>query len=302
MSSQHKKIGKFCKYPFCETTSNRMIRQPSHYSKKNFYKFPKDSRLAKWKKVCNIHPNVKCTHFYICEDHFLPSDFMLNCPIKLNSKAIPKERSMPEEIKEHNYAVSPKDFISTEQSHKKKYEKNTQMHINWARASTDDKINFLNSFFENQENLMCAKPNSQKSIKQDEASPNFICSEQSELNVKTMKSSRDTKNDCINGYNSLNINFFENEQTLIDSKSFHEKTLNTRPYVQPNSLTDLTIIDGSLILFLPVQVGLPPSESNMDISDNSAFQNYTLEKNNSDLPFQITSVYSLSDSKSRETN
>ncbi|XP_045470358.1 uncharacterized protein LOC123677714 isoform X5 [Harmonia axyridis] len=178
MSSQHKKIGKFCKYPFCETTSNRMIRQPSHYSKKNFYKFPKDSRLAKWKKVCNIHPNVKCTHFYICEDHFLPSDFMLNCPIKLNSKAIPKERSMPEEIKEHNYAVSPKDFISTEQSHKKKYEKNTQMHINWARASTDDKINFLNSFFENQENLMCAKPNSQKSIKQDEASPNFICSEQ----------------------------------------------------------------------------------------------------------------------------
>jgi len=92
-----------CKFPNCQ---NKYYWP--NINNKHFFRFPvKDKPICdKWRNICQIG-DVSCVNFYVCEDHFLPSDIFggVNRSM-LVSQAVPIFRSLKLQsqiLQEHNY-------------------------------------------------------------------------------------------------------------------------------------------------------------------------------------------------------
>lgn len=80
-----------CKFPNCSNKYFAPVTDPN-YRNKSFFRFPTKnvSACRQWTAICNINDNTKCNNFYVCQDHFLPSEYIKPNKIKLNFGAIPK--------------------------------------------------------------------------------------------------------------------------------------------------------------------------------------------------------------------
>ncbi|XP_049826262.1 uncharacterized protein LOC126266401 [Aethina tumida] len=66
---------KYCSYPNC--SNKYLIVKNFNFKNKSFFKPPLNSDInLSWRSICDIKSSVKT--FYICEDHFLSSDFIYN--------------------------------------------------------------------------------------------------------------------------------------------------------------------------------------------------------------------------------
>lgn len=98
-------IGKLrysCKYPLCKNSYYNPVTTSS-YRNKIFHRFPRDPEsLQIWKNCCNISLNVNCKNFFLCDSHFLDSDFA--CPT-IRNRILPKTVPKPavDSIRMMNY-------------------------------------------------------------------------------------------------------------------------------------------------------------------------------------------------------
>lgn len=92
-----------CKFPGCSNSYLYPIFDQS-FVNKVFHRFPKNETICqKWKSICHINHTVNCRNFFVCEDHFLDSDYITASKRYLCSYSVPKSLSALQF--DHNYAL-----------------------------------------------------------------------------------------------------------------------------------------------------------------------------------------------------
>ena len=79
-----KKKKKYCKFPGCRNSYT------TGTINKHYYQFPKDLQAHQlWKDICRIQGSTDASHFVVCEDHFLVTDFMNENKNRLKPGTVP---------------------------------------------------------------------------------------------------------------------------------------------------------------------------------------------------------------------
>ena len=88
ISPLNRKVTRSCKFPGCE----KKCYTPIDENMKNprFHRFPRDNKNHRaWKNVCQIESSINCSHFYVCDDHFVEIDYFNHLKQRGTFNAVP---------------------------------------------------------------------------------------------------------------------------------------------------------------------------------------------------------------------